>query len=166
MSEKLLRGLVALLAVAGMVVSFLALRVHNMDPAAIPPCAVNATWDCGKVNHSPYSVFPPHSSFDEDTGPIRVHVPIATLGIIAYGCMAVVALFGRWWILLQFVEIGFAFACLLSYLEAYVIRAWCIYCVWSQGIVTAILLTTIGALVVRHRTRRAARLLPTQPVSS
>jgi uncharacterized membrane protein len=46
---------------------------------------------------------------------------------------------------------GFAAACMLTYLEAYVLEKWCIYCVWSQGIVTAIVLATIVALALRRR---------------
>jgi len=31
---------------------------------------------------------------------------------------------------------------------------WCIYCVWSQGLMTAILLTTLVAVVLRRRKAR------------
>jgi len=56
---------------------------------------------------------------------------------------------GRWWLVFEFAQIGFLFAAFLSYLEAYVLQKWCIYCLWSQGIITAILLVTIGLLIVR-----------------
>ena len=65
--------------------------------------------------------------------------------------MVLAAAFGRWWIMLQLAEIGFAAASFLSYLEAFVIQKWCIYCVWSQAIVTVILLATVIALLVRRR---------------
>ena len=125
------------------------------DPSAIPPCAVTANWDCGAVNHSRFAVFPP-SSFDEDPASHKFHLPVATLGIIGYALIAILALANRLWLTLQAAEIGFAFAAFLSYLEAFVIQKWCIYCVWSQGIITAILLTTIVALVLEHRKRRFA----------
>ena len=48
-----MRYLIALLAVAGMVVSYLALRVHYSTESA--PCSINEKWDCGIVNHSPYA---------------------------------------------------------------------------------------------------------------
>jgi vitamin-K-epoxide reductase (warfarin-sensitive) len=155
MLNKVMRGLLAVLAVAGVVVSVLALRVHNMDPGLAPPCAVSEHWDCGAVNHSRYAVFPPRT-FDEDPTSKTLHIPVSVFGIVGYALMAVVALTGRWWILLQLAEIGFGAACLLSYLEAFVLQKWCIYCVWSQGIVTAILLGTVVALVAR---RRSARLV-------
>ncbi len=148
-----MRFLIALLAVAGIVVSSLALRVHMEDPSAIPPCAVTANWDCGAVNHSRFAVFPP-SSFDEDPGSRKFHLPVATLGIIGYALIGILALANRLWLTLQAAEIGFAFAAFLSYLEAFVIQKWCIYCVWSQAIVTAILLTTIIALILEHRRKR------------
>ncbi len=145
-----MRVLIGALAVAGVVVSTLALRVHFMDPNTAPPCAVNDHWDCGAVNHSRFAVFPP-KSFDEDAGSKKVHVPVAVIGIAGYGLMAVFAFAGRWWVVLQLAEMGFAAACMLTYLEAYVLEKWCIYCVWSQGIVTAIVLATIVALALRRR---------------
>ncbi len=146
-----MRGLLALLALAGLVVSVLALRVHNMDPASAPPCAVTEKFDCGTVNHSRFAVFPP-TSFDEDPAAKKVHIPVAVFGIAGYGLMLLVALTGRWWLLLPLAEIGFAAACMLTYLEAYVIQKWCIYCLWSQGIVTAMLLSTLLAMLLRRRT--------------
>jgi uncharacterized membrane protein len=151
MLDKAMRGLLALLALAGLVVSVLALRVHNMDPASAPPCAVTEKFDCGTVNHSRFAVFPP-TSFDEDPAAKKVHIPVAVFGIAGYGLMLLVALTGRWWLLLPLAEIGFAAACMLTYLEAYVIQKWCIYCLWSQGIVTAMLLSTLLAMLLRRRT--------------
>jgi vitamin-K-epoxide reductase (warfarin-sensitive) len=145
-----MKYLIALLAVAGLAVSAMALRVHTMDPNAAPPCAVTEKWDCGTVNHSRFSVFPPRT-FDEDPASKKLHVPVATVGIVAYALIAVVALMGRLWLALGLAQAGFFCAAFLSYLEAYVIEKWCIYCVWSQAIVTAILLTTVVALVVRRR---------------
>jgi len=152
MRNGVMRVLVSLLAVGGLVVSVLALRVHNMDPGTEPPCAVSAHWDCGVVNHSKYAVFPP-LSFDDPPG--KVHVPVAIFGIIGYSLMLLCAALGRWWILLHLAEFGFAAACMLSYLEAFVLEKWCIYCVWSQSLVTAVLLATIVALFLQRRAKTA-----------
>lgn len=152
-----MRFLIALLAVAGIVVSSLALRVHLEDPNTAPPCAVSEHWDCGYVNHSPYAVFPPTtSSFSDEPASKTPHIPVAVLGIAGYALIAILALFNRLWLTLQAAEIGFAFAAMLSYLEAYVMHKWCIYCVWSQGIITVLLLTTIIALILERRKRRFA----------
>jgi vitamin-K-epoxide reductase (warfarin-sensitive) len=150
-----MRFLIALLALAGLVVSILALKVHNMDPSQAPPCKVDGKWDCGAVNHSRFAVFPPRT-FDEDPATPKKHIPIAVLGIAAYSVIAVLAFFGRLWIVLHLAEIGFLCACFLSYLEAFVMEKWCIYCVWSQGLITAILLTTIVALLLNRRPARGS----------
>ena len=150
MRNTIFRILIAALTLAGMTVSGLALHVHNMDPSQAPPCAVDDHFDCGAVNHSRFAVFPP-KSFDEDVTSHTIHIPVATIGIVGYAAMFLVAVFGRWWILLQLAEIGFGAACFLTYLEAFVIEKWCIYCLWSQGIVAAILLATIVALILNRR---------------
>lgn len=147
-----MKFLIALLAIAGLVVSVLALKVHNMDPNAAPPCAVSEHWDCGAVNHSRFAVFPPRT-FDEAPNS-KGHVPVALVGIVGYALIALLAIFGRLWIVLHLAEFGFLCAGFLSYLEAFVMEKWCIYCVWSQGLMTAILLTTLLAIFLR---RRAAR---------
>lgn len=148
-----MKYLIALLAVAGIVVSSMALHVHYMDPAAAPPCAVSEHWDCGIVNHGKYSVFPP-LSFDEQPG--AIHIPIADIGIAGYTLIGLFALLGRLRIVLELARIGFFCAAFLSYIEAYVITKWCIYCLISQSIIAAILLVSIIDVVLRRRRRAAS----------
>jgi vitamin-K-epoxide reductase (warfarin-sensitive) len=148
-----MKYLIALLALAGMLVSGMALRVHYQDPNAAPPCAVTEKFDCGAVNHSRFAVFPPRG-FDEDPKS-KGHVPVAVLGLVGYALMAGFALAGRLWITLELAQVGFFFAAFLTYLEAYILEKWCIYCLWSQGIVATILLVTAVTLFVRWRQRKA-----------
>ena len=145
-----MRFLIALIALAGLVDSALALRIHMQDPSQAPPCAVTEKWDCGAVNHSRFAVFPAES-FDEAPGSKKIHIPVAAIGIVGYGLIAVSALADWTWVTLQLAEIGFFCAAMLSYLEAFVIQKWCIYCVWSQAIITVILLSAIGAAVLKQR---------------
>jgi vitamin-K-epoxide reductase (warfarin-sensitive) len=149
-----MKYLIALLALAGAVVSAKALHVHMMDPGLAPPCAVSERWDCGTVNHSRYAVLPP-LSFDEAADPAlaakHIHIPVATLGIIGYAVMAVAALLGRLFFVLELAQIGFFFALFLTFIEAFLIEKWCIYCVWSQSIVAAILLVTAVTLIAQGR---------------
>ncbi len=144
-----MKYLLALLALAGVWVSVLALRVHNQAPGEAPPCAVTERFDCGAVNHSRFAVFPPRT-FDEAAN-AKGHIPIAVLGIIGYSGMAILALLGRYWLLLHLAEIGFMMAAFLTYLEAYVLQKWCIYCLWSQGIVATLLALTAITLLLRWR---------------
>ena len=142
-----MKYLIALLALAGIYVSVMALRVHYMDPSQAPPCAVTEKFDCGAVNHSRFAVFPPRSFDEPPTG--GKHIPIAALGIAAYTVIALLALMGRWWLLAGVAQLVFLFAGFLSYLEAFVLEKWCIYCLWSQTISAVILLLVICVLLVR-----------------
>jgi vitamin-K-epoxide reductase (warfarin-sensitive) len=148
-----MRFLIAALAVAGIVVSSLALRVHYMDPAAAPPCAVTEHFDCGTVNHSKYSVFPP-ISLDEKPG--MIHIPVALVGIVGYALIGIFALLNRLRLALEFARVGFFCAAFLTYIEAFIIETWCIYCLWSQIIIAAIVLALVAALLMRRRARRAS----------
>ena len=130
-----MRYLLALLAIAGVVVSVLALRVHYSTESA--PCSINEKWDCGIVNHSPYA---------EIRG-----VPVAAIGIAGYLLIAALAILRRRGLLLVAVLIGMAFALYLTHIEAAVLGVWCVYCVISQGIIAALLLLSIGWVVWHAR---------------
>jgi uncharacterized membrane protein len=157
-----MKYLIAVLAVAGIVVSSMALHVHNMDLSQAPPCAVTEKFDCGAVNHGKYAVFPPYpldSDYDENMQlkPSREpHIPVAIIGIAGYSLIGIFALFGRMRIVLELARIGFFCAAFLSYLEAYVIYKWCIYCLWSQCIIASILVAAVIAVVLRKRRRTAS----------
>jgi uncharacterized membrane protein len=132
----------------------MALRIHYMDPGLAPPCAVTEKFDCGSVNHSRFAVFPA-KTFDEKPG--TVHIPVAAVGILGYAVIVVLALMGRWWLVFEIAQVGFLCAAFLSYLEAFVLQKWCIYCLWSQGLIAAILLLSLGMLIAKWRQRRPAR---------
>jgi vitamin-K-epoxide reductase (warfarin-sensitive) len=126
-----MRYLIALLAIAGIVASTLALRIHySMDA---PPCDINAHWDCGIVNHSRYSA---------------IHgVPVAAIGIAGYAVIAILALARRYRLLLVASLAGLAFALYLTSIEARILEIWCLYCVISQTIIALITLLSIAAAV-------------------
>ena len=148
---RLLRLLIALLAVGGGIVSVLALRVHLQDPNAAPPCAVSEHWDCGAVNHSRFAVFPPRG-FEEDANS-KGHLPVAIAGIAGYALIALLALLGRDFLTFEVAQVGLFFALMLTFLEKYILEKWCIYCVWSQCILAALFVVAAINLWVSHRAR-------------
>src|SRR5579875_1534189 len=117
-----MRFLIALLALAGLIDSALALRIHYQDPSAAPPCAVSEHWDCGAVNHSRFAVFPPRT-FDEDANS-KGHIPVAAAGIAGYLLIALLALLKRDFLTFEAAQIGCFFALLLTFLEKFVIEKW------------------------------------------
>jgi uncharacterized membrane protein len=127
---NLMRFVIALLAVAGMVVSGLALHVHYSHD--LEPCDINAHWDCGIVNHSRYAEV--H------------HVPVAAIGIVGYLALAVLALVRRRGLLMAGALVGLGFALYLTNIEAHKLEVWCLYCVISQGVIALITLCSLGWL--------------------
>ncbi len=123
-----MRYLIALLAIFGIVVSSLALKVHYDDPGK-EPCSINDKWDCGAVNHSPYAMIG--------------GVPVAAIGIAGYLLIGVLAFLRRRGLLLISVLIGLAFALYLTHIEARVLEIWCLYCVISQGIIAVLALLSL-----------------------
>jgi uncharacterized membrane protein len=150
-----MKYLIALLAVAGIFVSSRALQIHYMDPSQAPPCAVTEKWDCGMVNHGKYSVFPPKTDDEfDDNGQFHAnkpHIPVALIGIVGYTLIGILALLGQVRTVLELARVGFFCAAFLSYIEAFVISKWCIYCLWSQCIITAILVASVVAVVMQKR---------------
>jgi len=153
-----MKYVLALLAIAGIAVSSMALHVHLMDRNATPPCAVSEHWDCGTVGHSRFSWFLPKTTdeMEADAPTSKLHVPVAALGIAAYAVIAILALMGRMWLVFELAQVGFFFAAFLSYIEAYILEMWCIYCVWSQAIIAAIFLLSAVALLLQCRKKRCA----------
>jgi uncharacterized membrane protein len=135
-----MRYLIALLALAGVVVSSLALRVHYSTDAE--PCSINAKWDCGIVNHSPFAEI--------------MHIPVAAIGIAGYLALAGLALARRRAIALSAALIGLGFALYLTHIERDVLMVYCLYCVISLGIITLVTLLSLGWVVVERMGRKRA----------
>jgi vitamin-K-epoxide reductase (warfarin-sensitive) len=139
-----MRPLLIVLALLGLFVSVLALRVHY--DTGTEPCSINDHWDCGIVNHSSYAM-------------IR-GVPVAAIGIAGYLALGFLAFTRRRIALLIAALIGLGFALHLSLIEKDVLEVWCLYCVISQGIIAIITLLGAGWLVAdalaHSRGRKAA----------
>jgi vitamin-K-epoxide reductase (warfarin-sensitive) len=134
-----MRSLIALLAVAGVVVSGLALHVHYSTETE--PCSINAKWDCGIVNHSPFAEIE--------------HIPVAAIGIAGYLVLAGLALARRRSSVAVFALTGWGFSLYLTRIEQHVLQVWCLYCVISLVIITLLtLLSTWWWFVGRPVHRR------------
>ena len=132
-----MRYFLLVLALAGAVVSYLALRVHYSTGPEI--CSINEQWDCGIVNHSPFAMLGP--------------VPVAALGVAGYVAMGILAFFKRKRMLLVAALVGLGFSLYLTHVEKDILMVYCVYCVCSLGIISLITLSSAGWLVVKAGNR-------------
>ena len=134
---KVLTVLIVLLAIAGVVVSTMALKEHwSNEPS---PCKINEIWDCGAVNKSPYALF--------------MGVPVAGIGAVGYALLGMLAGRNRFTVLLNAVlAVGaFGFALRLTYIEWKVLLTWCLYCVTSQSIIFVLMVLAIIQAIIGVR---------------
>ena len=122
------------LALAGVVVSVLALRVHNSTDAQ--PCSINEKWDCGIVNHSPFADI--------------AGMPVAIVGIAGYLALAGLALARQRALVFLATLVGLGFALRLTFIEEYVLMVWCLYCVISQVVIGLITCLSFGWLATEY----------------
>jgi vitamin-K-epoxide reductase (warfarin-sensitive) len=153
-----MRYLIVLLALAGVVVSALALHVHYYN--GVEPCDINSHWDCGTVNHSSYATVPGvlwhlrasrHPDQVSGAAP-RNGLPVAALGIVGYALIGFAAFRRQRAATLVLALIGLGFALYLSNIEAHVLGVWCLYCVTSQGLIALITLAALVSVFLRTRT--------------
>lgn len=141
------------LALLGIIASSLALREHYREEGDAP-CDINAHWDCGVVNHSPYAMIPNHA----DDWPLHFQIPVAVFGIAGYILIAALAYRRYYRSLLVFTFAGLTFSLYLAHIEKDILGVWCIYCVISLGLISLMSLLTLGT-VVNQVVRK-----PSQPV--
>ena len=128
-----LRALLAVLATAGFLISAYLTWSHLSGAA---PVCVGGSSGCETVQTSRYSEI--------------VGVPVAALGLLAYAAMLACAVLRgeRAAILGVFVAlVGALFSVYLTYLELFVLRAICQWCVASAAVVVAYL--ALGAIRLR-----------------
>ncbi|MGA3102943.1 MAG: vitamin K epoxide reductase family protein [Terriglobales bacterium] len=132
-----MRWVLIVLAVVGIIASSLALREHYRTDAS--PCSINERWDCGIVNHSPYAVL--------------YGVPVAVIGIAGYILLGVLAFRRAYRLMLLAALGGLGFALYLAHIESVVLGVWCIYCVISLGVISALSLLSLGTVIVSRMAR-------------
>ena len=124
---------IAILAVAGIAVSSVSLY-HHFSKSKTSFCNLGQSFDCDLVNRSQYSTF--HK------------VPVALLGMFGYLLVLSLANVYREkaetpFILGAAVLGGLGFALYLTYLEGFVLHAWCLLCLSSLAIISAITVLTV-----------------------
>jgi len=134
-----MRYLILILALAGAIVSTLALRVHYTT--GTEPCDINAKWDCGIVNHSSYSML--------------FGLPVAAIGIGGYLAIGALAMMRRRWLMMAATLVGLGFALYLSHVEKDILEVWCLYCVGSQILIVLITLSGAAWLVMARKKAQA-----------
>jgi len=117
---------IALLALSGIFVSSISLY-HHFSKSKTSFCDIGQSFNCDLVNRSQYSVF--HG------------IPVALLGILGYLLILSLATVYREkaetpFILAGVTLAGLGFALYLTYIEAFVLHAWCILCLSSLTLIT------------------------------
>jgi vitamin-K-epoxide reductase (warfarin-sensitive) len=135
-----MRYVLVVLALMWMVVSSLALREHYRTEG-FAPCDINAKWDCGIVNQSPYAMLGP--------------VPVAAIGIAGYLLMGALGWKRAYGLLLPAAAGGLGFSLYLAHVERDILGVWCIYCVASLGMVALMTLLALGGVIARRRSPAA-----------
>jgi len=136
-----LMSVVAILAVCGIVVSSVSLQ-HHYAKSKTEFCDIGDSFNCDIVNRSVYSEI--------------VGIPVALIGMLGYAAMAGLATVYRArrespLLILGGAVAGLAFALYLTYIEARVLGVWCIMCLSSLALISAI---TIVAGVLWGKSRR------------
>jgi uncharacterized membrane protein len=119
---------IALIAVAGILISSLSLY-HHYGTSKTSFCNFGDSFNCDIVNHSTYSTI--------------VGVPVALIGVLGYFLIFALATIyhdkAEAPILLLISSIGgLGFALYLTYVEKFVLAAWCILCLTSLSFIFAI----------------------------
>jgi uncharacterized membrane protein len=132
---------IAILALAGMVVSSVSLH-HHYGTTETSYCDFGASFNCDIVNRSVYSTV--------------LGVPDALIGILGYGLLVALATFYRTkaetpYMLLIASTAGLGFALYLTYIEKFVLATWCVLCLSSLALI--FLITVLSSFVVAKAMR-------------
>jgi vitamin-K-epoxide reductase (warfarin-sensitive) len=139
-------SVIAVLALAGAAISCVSLY-HHLSKSKTSFCDIGQSFNCDIVNRSSYSVV--------------AGVPVALIGILGYGVILALCTVYREKaetpiMLLIAAVAGLLFAIRLTYIEAHVLRVWCILCLSSFALITAIaVLSSVIASAYLQRERRS-----------
>jgi vitamin-K-epoxide reductase (warfarin-sensitive) len=126
--DRVLFVLIAVLSLAGVVVSAISVQRHYAASAS-GFCDFNQKFNCDIVNRSEYSSI--------------IGIPVAGIGLAGYGFLFVLSAFRQAHRetstqLFGAAIAGLAFALYLTYVEAYKLETWCILCLTSLALISLI----------------------------
>ena len=133
---------IAVLALGGVAVSSVSLY-HHYGKSETSYCDFGESFNCDIVNRSTYSTI---------SG-----IPVALVGIVGYLGLLFLATFYRnrseapAWLALASLA-GLTFALYLTYIEGFVLAAWCVLCLSSLAIIFCI--SVLASTLWRHHARR------------
>jgi vitamin-K-epoxide reductase (warfarin-sensitive) len=141
-SGRILFAIIAILSLAGIIVSSVSLQRHYAK-SATAFCDFSQKFSCDIVNRSEQSSI--------------IGIPVAGIGVAGYAVLFVLATFSKSRSgtpnrLLGAAIAGLAFALYLTYVEAYVLETWCILCLTSLAL---IILISVSAVMLKLREARA-----------
>jgi len=141
-SGRILFAIIAILSLAGIIVSSVSLQRHYAK-SATAFCDFSQKFSCDIVNRSEQSSI--------------IGIPVAGIGVAGYAVLFVLATFNKSRSgtpnrLLGAAIAGLAFALYLTYVEAYVLETWCILCLTSLAL---IILISVSAVMLKLREARA-----------
>jgi len=139
---RVLYVLIAILSLAGVIVSAISLQRHYAK-SATEFCDISQSFSCDIVNRSEYSTIQ--------------GIPVAAIGVAGYAALFFLSTLWKSRAetpnrLLAAAFAGLAFALYLTYIEAYRLMTWCILCLASQFL---IFLIAALSVVIKLRTSRA-----------
>lgn len=132
---------IAVAAVAGVIVSSISLY-HHFGTATASFCNFGESFNCDLVNRSQYSTV--------------LGIPVALIGMCGYILILLLATAYRnkaetRTFLAICCTAGLAFSLYLTYVEKFVLSAWCILCLSSLG--TILVLTVLSAILAMQTSR-------------
>jgi uncharacterized membrane protein len=135
-----------LLTLPGILLAYYLYLFHEGE--VFPSCKVGAFFDCAQVSG-------PTAQFAEFGG-----VPVALIGMVGYVAIFLVVWLKDWLpivaenlpeILVGVTGLGFLFTLFLTALEAFVIGAFCQYCLYSAAIITVMFGLSISYMLRNRR---------------
>jgi len=140
--HRVLFGVVAVLSLAGVIVSAVSLQRHYAK-SATAFCDFSQRFSCDIVNRSEWSTIE--------------GIPVAGIGVAGYAALFVLATFWKSRAetpnrLLGTAVAGLTFALYLTYIEAYELMTWCILCLISLALISLI---RLRAMVIKNKGAKA-----------